>query len=43
MKKPMFVFALAVAVLGGAVIISAISSPYRWHSHWRAVFTASTL
>jgi hypothetical protein len=43
MKKRMVMFALAVAVIGGTIAISAISNSYRSPSHWHAISTASVL
>jgi hypothetical protein len=36
MKKSLLVLVLALAVLGGAVAISAISTTQRSPSHWRS-------
>jgi hypothetical protein len=43
MKKPLLVFVLTLAVLGGAVAISAISSTQRSPSHWRALSLSSVM
>jgi len=43
MKKRMLVVALAVAVLGSAVAISAISNMHRSPSHWRSAASLSAM
>ena len=37
MTKFLLAFALAIAVLGGAIAISAISRTHRSPSHWRSL------
>jgi hypothetical protein len=43
MKKSLLVLVLALAMFGGAVAISVISSTHRSPSHWRALLLLSVV